>query len=417
MANSFNSYFDKSDMFTACPSNEDAHIVWSRKIFKPILGDTVFGNILHENGLRGIVKIDTQLEKEPGTGVVTRMISPLRGDGVTGCETLTGREECPPESDMRVDVKNIRDAVCMERCGCWDAQRGAYVRSRSDAMDQLKDWLAHKILSPSFIHQVTGYTGVSFVDYLDNITPMKEQYRGFNTIYSPSHHFAAKGSDLVAIAGRDDGEQAITSEDKMSVKLLHKISALLGNNCYGRIRPLSDKDGKYVLFLHPSQMADLKSDPEWGNTIVNADVRGKSNRLFTGALGVFDGIILRDSCEIPNGLYPNGSIISNVRRAVLLGADAATLVVAGYCKRNSAGRMNHIPFRIDYESKDYGHRTNLAIEMIFGIAKNRFNGKDLSSVVISTYAENSRFTDSSFQMDSFVANPERTLNKPKENKK
>lgn len=409
MYSTSNNYFDKEGSFIACPTDVDAHLVWSRKIFKPLLSSTIFGNILSDRSLKGIVRIDTQLKQEPGTGVVTRMTTPLSGDGVIGCDTLSGKEECPPESEMRVNVKNIRDAVCMDRCGCWDVQRGRYVRSRADAIEALKDWFAHKILSPSFIHQVTGYTGSSFVDYMDNITPMKEQFRGFNSIYAPSNHFAAKKDDLIPIVGDLEGEKNITSDDKMSVKLLRRISALLGNNCYGRIRPLSDRYGKYVLFLHPSQMADLKSDPDWGNTIVNADVRGKENRLFTGALGVFDGIILRDSCEIPNGLYPDGTIISDVRRSVLLGAEAATLVVAGYCKRNRSGKMMDIPFRIDYESKDYGHRTNLAMEMIFGLAKNRYNGKDISAIVISTYAKNARFSDLNFSSDDFQVRSTRSV--------
>lgn len=400
-----NDYFGENGVYKACPNDDNGLIVWSQQLYKPILNNTIFGNIMSESDLNGIVRVERKLERQEGSGVKIQMAIPLSADGVIGCNTLTGREECPPTQDMMIEIDRIRHATCMTRCGCWGEQQGLYIRSRSEAMEYLKEWLAHKILSPSFIHQVTGYTGNVFVDYLNNRTAMKPQYRGFNEIHAPTNHFRISPIDeqgftkkLVPIAGKTDEESKIDEKCRMSVSILKQISALIGNNCYGRIRPLHNRYGKYVLFLHPSQIADLKSDPTWIQAMATADVRGSNNKLFTGALGLFDGIIIRSSCEIPNGLYPNNDPISTVRRAVLLGADAATLVIGGFCKRNKQGELQKIPFRINEQSSDYNDKTNLSISAIFGIAKNRFQGKDMSSVVISTYADNFTFDDETIKV-------------------
>lgn len=393
MAESKNSSYFRGDSFIACPKDADGHIALSQSLWKPIIRDTFFGDLIESRELKRAIVRETVLGHNAGDAVSISQIRALTGSGVTNCDVLDGREECPGDDTNVVHLGRIRHAACMLQCGCWERQRAKYVRTRDMVIDSLKRWVSDYPLSTSVALQLAGYTGPNFVAPDGSLRPVTRQFRGFNTVYAPSNHYAVKDKDLVPIAGQANGEDQITEKDRMSVAVLRRISATLGNSCYGNMRPLTKNNGRYVLFLHPTQIADLKADPEWTDVYVNAAAAGKDNPLFTGALGMFDGIILREACELPNGLHQDGSINANVRRAVLVGENALTLVLGGYRCTGTSGKVHTIPFNIMYSKKDYDDKQNIGISMIFGIVKNRFNGKDSSVSVISTYADNARFTD------------------------
>lgn len=386
------SYF-KGGSFTACPKDADAHIALSWSMWKPARKETFFGDLFESPELRRVIHQEQIPKRNHGDSVSIAQRRALTGNGVTGCTTLTGREECPTTDESVVRLGHVRHATCMQQCGCWEQHFNKYVRTRDWALEDLKRWFADYPLSTSVALQLAGYTGANFIAPDGSLRPVIEQYRGFNPIYAPSNHYAVSGGELVPIADNKAGEDSITREDRMSVAVLRRISATLGNSCYGRIRPLTKNAGRYVLFLHPTQVADLKADPEWTDVYVNAAAAGKDNPIFTGALGMFDGIILREACELPNGLHQDGSINANVRRAVLVGENALTLVLSQHNCASKGGKIHRIPFRILYSEADYNYKQYLGIAAIFGVVKNRFNGKDTSVSVISTYADNARYTD------------------------
>jgi N4-gp56 family major capsid protein len=48
----------------------------------------------------------------------------------------------------------------------------------------------------------------------------------------------------------------------------------------------------YVMLISQEQARDLKADPAWRTGHENADVRGLENSIFSGALGIWDGVLL-----------------------------------------------------------------------------------------------------------------------------
>lgn len=385
--------YNKSGDFCACPEDIDSHIVWAKDLFKPSYGKTIFSSLMETRKTKGVVNENRQLKQQPGVTLEFQLPMPLTGSGVTGCNRLQGHEECPDVHSMQIRIGDLRHGVCMVNCGCWQSQKGQYIRSREVAKREILNWFSSLIFDSSFINQVSGNTASRFLDRYDNIVEMRPQYRGHNPVYAPSKHFAVKKGVLTPIANNVEGETGLSETDTMSVKVLREISAAIGNGTYMGMRPLDNDYGQYVLLLHPAQVADLKSDPDWQKNIVCADVRGKENRLFSGSLGVFDGIILKESKLMPLGIRADNSLIANTRRAVLLGADALTLAIGGFCMRDSSGSIHHVPYKIHYREEDYSHKKFLSMEVINGMAKNRFNGEDLSVMVITTAAKNFRFND------------------------
>lgn len=144
-----------------------------------------------------------------------------------------------------------------------------------------------------------------------------------------------------------------------------------------------DGDDYYVMVLHTNQAKQLRTNTNTGQwlDIQKAATTGdgsKNNPIFTGALGVYNGVVLHESTRITQGINAStGVAVSNTRRAVLLGAQAAAIGFGkGYSFEN---------FDWNEELFDYGNQLGVEAGAIFGLKKLRFNSKDFGSIVASTY--------------------------------
>jgi Protein of unknown function (DUF4043) len=105
-----------------------------------------------------------------------------------------------------------------------------------------------------------------------------------------------------------------------------------------------------------------------------------NNPIYTGALGEYNGVIIRQSQDVTQGVSGStGLAITTVRRAVLLGAQAA---VIGY------GQANYGPMKYRWNEELLDHKRKLEVSAwsIWGMKKVRFNSADFGTVVVSTYA-------------------------------
>src|SRR5205807_8562748 len=98
---------------------------------------------------------------------------------------------------------------------------------------------------------------------------------------------------------------------------------------------------KYVMYLHPWQMTNLRTNTGAGQwlDIQRAAMTGgeiTKNPIYTGCLGEYNGVVLRSSRDLPNGIANAGSTVANTKRAVLLGAHAAMI---GFGQKNSPAKL------------------------------------------------------------------------------
>ena len=103
------------------------------------------------------------------------------------------------------------------------------------------------------------------------------------------------------------------------------------------------------------------------------------NPIFTGALGVYNGVVLHEAQRVPYGVHSTSAAPqTNTRRAVLCVAQAAAVAFG----------QGHSFERFDWveELDDYENSLGVGGGAIFGIKKLRFNNIDHASVVVSTHA-------------------------------
>jgi hypothetical protein len=107
------------------------------------------------------------------------------------------------------------------------------------------------------------------------------------------------------------------------------------------------------------------------------------NPIFSGALGEYNNCILHESTHIPKGVSSaTGLAVSNTRRAVLCGAQAA---IAGF-------GMGHDKSTYDWFEQhfDYGNKLGVKAGCISGLRKSMYtesgSNHDFGVVVMSSYA-------------------------------
>lgn len=133
----------------------------------------------------------------------------------------------------------------------------------------------------------------------------------------------------------------------------------------------------YVCFLHPNQVRAMRADTntgEWLDLQKSALQGGEieNNPIFTGALGVYNNVVLHENTRVP--LAPS---TTNIRRSIFCGAQAVAMAWG----KDTMGEPKWVEKKFDYDRE-----LGVSVGVIGGMKKLVFNGADFGSIVISTYS-------------------------------
>jgi N4-gp56 family major capsid protein len=334
--------------------------LWSKKLAREALKATWFGKFIGDSS-DDVVQMLDDTKKSAGDRITIILRMQLNGDGVSGDGTVEGNEEALTTYTDNAFIDQLRHAV--RSAGKMSDQRITF-SIREEAMMGLKDWWAGR-MDQSFFNQVCGNTAQSDL-----------RYTGMNAVVAPdSGHIYRPNSRA--------NDQSLTTGDEMTIGLIDQLVGI-AKLATPVIRPVKiDGEDRYVMILHTNQVTQLRTSTSTGQwlDIQKAAMTGdgsKGNPIMTGALGMYNGVVLHESTRIPLGVNSStGAAVSNTRRAVLMGAQAAVLAFGkGYSFEG---------FDWNEELFDYGNQLGVEAGNIFGIKKLRFNSADFGTVVLSTY--------------------------------
>lgn len=292
---------------------------WAKDTWKAGLEQTFFDKFTG-TGADSIVQIRTELQKSEGDTINIPLLMKLSGSGVTGDNTLEGNEEALIYRDFKVTIDQLRNAVRLK--GKMDEQK-TQIDMRKDAKASLSYWLADKV------------DGMIFSALSTNPT-----------------------SNRVCYAGGKAAESALTADDKFTADLIGKAKRIAMADKNTMIRPVKvNGQDTYVLIIDQYQARDLMSDEKWLNAQQYANVRGEKNPIFSGALGMYDGVVVHQSNDIIRAA--NGASSALTSHALFLGAQAAVMAVG-----------NEPTWSED--DFDYHNQVGFAFGRIFGVAKTQF---------------------------------------------
>lgn len=320
-----------------------------------------------------IIQIKSDLGKGSGDQITFALRTRLSGRGFTEGQKAQGNSEGLSFYSQALLINELGHTIGVRSKNTIDAQRVPF-DLRQQGKNALVQWWKDR-RSVWFFNQVCGYT------------PANTEAATSGSVFCGMNSVLSHTSTRRIWAGTAANDQSLTSSDTFTVSLLDRAKeiAATGNNM---VRPITvGGQPKYVCYLDPAQVTSLRTNATSGGwqDITKAAMAGMDatkSPIYTGALGEWNGIILRQSQDITLGV--NGSTsstsVSNVRRAVLLGAQAA---VCGFGKSSDIGPMK---YRWSEELFDHGRELELGAWSVGGMKKTQFNSIDFGVVTISTYA-------------------------------
>lgn len=353
---------------------------WAKILAAEALVATEIAPLIGESA-SSIIHLKTEPKKEKGDTVTFGLRMQLIGDGVTENQTLEGNEESLTTYADSLVLTELAHAVRVRGDNTIDNQRILF-DTRKESRAGLKDWYAKRVSIAAFLH-LGGYTGAAFTHRGMTVDPTKTQYNLGNTITAPTTNrkiFAAAGS-----GESNTTDEGIESDDIFDLRMIDYAKEL-ARTTSPVMRPVNiDGMEVYVAYLHPYQVTDLRTNTDTGQwmdfTKVAYTGRGKDNPIFNGSIGMYNGVILRESEDVPPGVNSStAASISTVRRAVFLGAQAAAL---GYGTdfNEGAGAYKWVE-----ETFDYQRELGVSVQCLMGLSKTTFNSVDFSSITMSSYA-------------------------------
>lgn len=338
--------------------------LWARKLFVEALKTTWFNKLMGRNS-GALVQVMPETSKQAGDTVTFGLRMQLSGDGVQGDATLEGNEEALTTYSDSLVINQLRHAVISG--GRMSEQRVPF-SVREEARAALTDWWADR-LDWGLMNQLAGYT------------PRGDtKYTGNNVVNAPTNTILAASSTNQTPAN----EAALDASTVFDLAMIDKAVAR-AKTMDPAFRPVRVGGNEYFVgIIHPFQTYQLRrnaGDMQWADIqkAALAGGAGEKSPIFTGALGIYNGVVLHESSRIPAGVTAGNAPIANVKRAVFCGAQAAVVAF---------GRDQGAPETFSWAEElfDYGNKLGVGVGGVLGVKKTRFNGADFAAMVLSSYS-------------------------------
>ncbi len=332
--------------------------LWGKRMMKQALGQTLFFKKFLGTGDNALIYWAKDLEKNKGDEIRYDLLLELTGDGATGSAELETHEEALDYQQDTIKIDQLRHATGRT---LMSEQRTIH-DFRESILWALSRWWSKKFESYMF-------------RYLCGDTTINHAQQG--VIYDANH---------VIYAGTATSEANLTTADTFSLPMIDFAVEKAKTDTNRMVPVMIEGTEHYVCVLHPSSVTSLKTNLggagsiNWIEIQKEANIRGRNNPIFTGALGVYNNTILFESPDI-------FSPAANVRRNIFLAARAGCFASGNaYDKiyQKKMGKENLVDW-YEYE-RDAGDKRFVKAGAVFGIKKNRFGGEDYGVVTMPCYA-------------------------------
>lgn len=351
--------------------------LWSRVLDHEALKFTAIAPLIGDDE-NSIIHRQEALTKGPGDAITYAIVMQLAQLGFSENQLAEGNGETLTTYSDQLVINELMAVVGVKSRRTIDQQRVPW-DLRKTAKSRLGDWYK-KRYSTSFFNQVCGYTVTT-----------DTRLTGLNAVIATSAsrivRQSSRASDDLLVAGDTFTLDLIDKAKEIAITATPQIRPVSFRGKSSRGGTNSDfnntLEDMYVMYIHPYQVTSLRRNTSTGQWLdlqkAASQGRGENgNKIFTGALGIYNSVILRSSIDVTTGVSATGTDAPNVRRAVLLGGQAAMM---GFGRDNG-------PEKITWNEELFDHKRRLEISAltVHGLKKTTYNSVDYGVVVVATYA-------------------------------
>lgn len=309
-----------------------------------------------------IQRID-DLQSGAGDEVMVDLLMPMNMEPLVGDQTLDGKEQPLKYWTDRLRIDQVRGGADL---GSRMTKKRTLRNLRSDAKRAATDWWKRLMDELYFIYlSGTRGHGGGFVWSAGN------PFFTVNQLTAPDAQHQMYG-------GAATSKGTITSGDTMKLRLIDKAVAkaeTMGGDGTDELSmiPISIEGGDhYVSLMHTYQADSLRQDAGTGGWLdiqkAAAAAEGAKNPIFTGAMGMYNDVILHKHRNVIRFNDYGASSNLPAARALFLGSQAC-LVAYG---DNETGTR----YRWTEETKDHGNSVAIGTHTIMGVKKATYKSKD-----------------------------------------
>lgn len=348
--------------------------LWSKTLDHEALKFTDIGPLIGRDP-GSIIQLKDETSKGDGDQITFGIRMQMQGAGFTENQLAEGNGESLTTYSDKITINELGHVAGVKSKNTIDQQRVPF-DLREEARMGLSDWWA-KRYSVAFFNQVCGFT-----------LQVDVRYTGLNAVLAPSAtriiRQSSRASDDLLVAGDTFTLDLIDKAKETAITATPKIRPV---NIVGRTNGRRDYNktltDKYVMYLHPFQVTDMRRNTATGQwlDIEKAASMGRGengNKIYSGAIGEYNGVIMRQSYDVTNGVSAGGVLVPTVNRAVLLGGQACMMA---FGRGGSLSR-----YRWNEELFDHKRRLEVSAWSIHGLKKTSYNNVDYGTVVVSTYS-------------------------------
>jgi N4-gp56 family major capsid protein len=390
--------------YSGYASNNNANLIeqkWAKKAFKHGLAQNPLKNFIG-TGADSIIQVDKNFIKGKGDKITFHMRALLSGDGQGDDGTLEGNEEANSYYDEDVVVHERAHATRV--AGVMTEQRTT-IPLRSHARDSLGEWIG-RINAADIISALSGVNNTkSFAGQMTGAQATDTDSNGIDTVNAASFYGRGSaptmggrifygGQTTAGALSTVAGDANLNSADqyKFGTRVINYVKRMAETHIQNDgtivnpIRPVT-VNGKphYVMFISPAQAADLKKETAWLTAQRNANVRGMDNPIFSGALGMWDNVIIHVlplihrrygelGISASEFFYSSDDVVASgyyVDRALFCGAQAG-LIAYGMMPTWKEKKF------------DYGRKYGISTTTIYGTKKPQYNSRDFGVIAVDT---------------------------------
>ncbi len=345
---------------------------WSSLLSAEMLSQQYFAKKFVGTGDNSIIQEKKEVENDAGDIVSFDLSAQLRGTPVTGDNKALGADENLRFLTDEIRVDQLRKPVSS---GGRMTRKRTLHNLRTVARDRLSEYWAEWKDQMMFIY-LSGSRGIN-QDFYEALT-----YAGHagNPIQAPD-------VDHLMYAGAATSAATITTGDIMTRTVIERLATRVDmlratNPDASNLVPVTlNGDKHYCVVMSPYQAFSMRTDASAGNWLdiqrAAITAEGAKNKIFMGALGMINGIILHEHKSVVR--FSNYGAGTNLpaARAICMGRQAG--IVAYGTPGNS--RMQW-----EEELTDFKNHVSICCGSIFGFKKTRFGGRDFGVMSVDTYA-------------------------------
>ena len=323
---------------------------WRKELFTQAKNDTYFSRFF--GGSDSAIQVLTDLKGAKGHKVRFGLKMKIEGLGITGDNTLAGNEVALDTYYQEVTLDQLRQGVLSTGKM---ADKKTLINFRKEALDSLKIWFA-ETMEKDMIDVLTGATST-----------INGSEGGNTSTYAFGNNTHTLWNDNGTILTTTPAGSMVATgvQDKITPALISaaKAYALLKSPKFRPVRV----DGKdyFLMIIHPESAHHLKQDTTWLSAQQYAMPRGPENPLFSGALGMWDGVVIHEHDQIHTSSV--NSVHANLN--LFLGAQAGCVAFGGDHDWHE-------------ETVDRGNKLSVSAAIIYEMARCNFNSSDFSTMVL-----------------------------------